>query len=163
MPSQTMARTIADQVARQLPGPKGIDSLAYLQQVFTAIREGRETPVPGPGAHPALGQLATSLMAPETLAFVRATLDLDPLAMASRVPVPMALAWGDKDMVASRPAKLPEGFAGTVLDIPGANHVFKREPLDRSELGGAKALAGYKDDRPLADLTPISIWLKALR
>jgi uncharacterized protein len=163
MPSQPMAKTLADQVALQLPAGKAAPSLAYLQRVFQAIRDRLGTPVPGPDVLPAMGRFATSLMAPETLAFVRATLDLDPWAMAGRSPVPLALVWGGKDIVATKPAAVPPTFPGAVLELPGANHLLKEEPRPRGDLDGASALEGYGDDRPLADLSPIAAWLKVLR
>lgn len=163
MPSQPMARTITDQIALQLPADKAAPNLAYLKAAFQAIRENRPTPAPGPDVLPALARLARALMAPETLAFVRDTLDLDPWAMASRAPVPVAVAWGGKDIQTWKPARIPEGFRGAVLEIPGANHVFRQEPRPRGELDGASALEGYRDDRPLADLAPISAWLKTLK
>jgi hypothetical protein len=163
MPGQPMARTIADQVGLQLPAEKAPPNLAYLQAAFQAIRDNRPAPVPGPDVLPPLARLAKALMAPETLGFVRDTLDLDPWVLASRAPVPVALAWGGKDIQTWKPARIPDGFHGTVLVIPEANHVFRQEPRPRAELDGASALEGYKDDRPLADLSPISDWLKTLR
>jgi hypothetical protein len=163
MPAQSMGKAIAAQIAQQLPADKAAPNLAYLQSVFAAIRAGKNTPVPGPLVHPSMGRLATSLMAKETLGFVRDTLDLDPWAMASRVAVPVAAAWGDKDLLAARPAPVPTSFIGQTFVIPGANHVFRLEPRSRAELDPAKALEGYKDDRPLADLSPLAAWIKALR
>jgi hypothetical protein len=163
MPTQSMGKAIAAQIALQLPADKAAPNLAYLQSVFTAIRNGKGTPVPGPDVHPSMGRMATSLMAKETLGFVRETLDLDPWTMASRVPVPVAAAWGEKDVLAARPAQVPASFIGQTFVIPGANHVFRQEPRSRTELDAASALEGYKDDRPLADLSPLATWIKALK
>lgn len=163
MPSQSMGKALADQIGLQLPAAQAAPNRAYLQAVFQAIRSGRPTPAPGPDVLPPLAQLAKGLMAPETLSFVRDTLDLDPWIMAARVPVPMAAAWGGKDIQAGKPAQVPASFPGTVLEVPDANHVFRQEPRSRAELDGASALEGYRDDRPLADLSPISAWIKTLK
>jgi len=162
-PSQTMAMAIEEPVAAQLPPEKEIANLAHLHAVFQAIRERKPGPVPGPDVYPALARLGVSLMAPETLAFVRATLDLDPWAMASRFPGPVAVAWGDKDMQTWKPAHIPASFQGDVLEVPMANHLFKREPRLRGEMDLAKAVEGYGDDRPLADLTPLAAWISGLK
>ena len=163
MPGQTMAKTLTEQLKPQLPVEKAGPNLAYLGAVFQAIRDDRPTPKAGPEVYPALARLGLSLMAPETLAFVKATLDLDPWAMASRVAAPVAVAWGGKDVQAWRSETLPAGFRGAVLTLPEANHLLKREPRPRAELNGANALEGYGDDRPLADLSPLAEWLKGLR
>lgn len=163
MPAQSMAQALVAQLSPQLPAEKAAPNLAYLQATFQAIRQARPTPKPGPEVYPALARLCSSLMAPETLNFVQATLDLDPWAMASRVAVPIALAWGDRDVQAWKPATVPSAFRGTVLEVPGANHLFKREPRPKAELNGASALSGYGDEVPLADLDPIATWLKGLK
>lgn len=162
LPPEPMAKAIADQVAVQLPAERAAPNKAYLRAVFQAIRDGKPAPAAGAEVYPALARLGASLMAPETLAFVRATLDLDPLAMAARAPVPTAVAWGGKDLLAWRPNELPKGFPAAVLDLPDANHQMRREPLPRAGLTAAAALEGYGDDRPLADLAPVAAWLKAL-
>jgi hypothetical protein len=163
MPPRSMAGSIADQVRAQLPAAIAAPNLAYLEAVFQAIREGRPTPAPGPEVHPALARLGRGLMAPETLDFVRATLDLDPWALAARAAAPVAAVWGDRDVQAWKPATIPPSFPGTVLVIPGANHLFKRETRPRAALDGASALAGYGDEVPLADLDPVAAWLRGLR
>lgn len=162
MPPQTMARSIAAQLRPQLPPDAAGPNLRYLDTVFQAIRERRPTPPGGPGVLPAMARLGASLMAPETLDFVRATLDLDPWPLAVRAGVPVALVWGDRDIQAGRPAALPPGFQGTVLVIPEANHLLKRETRPRAGLDGASALAGYGDEVPLADLAPVAAWIKGL-
>ena len=152
MPCQTMAQSLTAQVTAQLPAEQAAPNLAYLAKALQAIRTRAATPKPGPDVLPALGRFCVSLMAPETLEFVRATLDLDPWAMASRTAMQ---AW--------KPLTAPPAFHGTLLEIPGANHFFKRETRPRGELTPASALAGYGDDTPLADLSPIAAWLKALK
>ena len=162
-PSQTMAKAIEEPVAAQLPPEQAPANLAHLKAVLQAIRDRQPCPAPGPDVYPALARLGVSLMAPETLDFVRATLDLDPWAMAARIASPMAVAWGDKDMQAWKPARIPASFPGDVLEVPQANHLFKQEPRSRGELDPATAMEGYGDDRPLADLTPIAAWLNGLK
>ena len=162
MPPRSMAGSIAEQVKAQLPVAIAQPNLAYLEAVFQAIRDRQPTPGPGPEVHPALARLGAGLMAPETLDYVRATLDLDAWALAARAAVPVAVAWGDRDIQAWKPAVIPPSFQGTVLEIPGANHLFKRETRPRAVLDGAAALAGYGDEIPLADLTPVARWLKGL-
>jgi hypothetical protein len=162
MPGQSMAKALAEQLKPQLPPDQAPANLVYLEQVFQAIRAGKPTPKAGPEVHPAMARLGLALMAPETLDFVKATLDLDPWAMAARLPVPVAVAWGDRDVQAWKPAVIPAGFPGTVLDLPGANHLLKREDRPRTGLNGASALEGYGDEVPLADLKPIADWLERL-
>ena len=163
MPTQTMAKTIEDQLALQLTPDKAPPNLAYLRSVFQAIREARPTPAPGPDIHPLVARLGKALMAPETLRFVRDTLDLDPWLMASRIAIPVVAVWGDKDVVVTKPVLIPPAFKGAILEIHGANHHFKHDPRSRDELDGASALEGYQDDKALADLTPLAAWLKELK
>lgn len=162
MPAQPMAKAILDEVALQLPPAKAAANLAYLRSVFQAIREDKPGPKAGGDVFPALARLGGSLMAPETLAFVRETLDLDPLAMACRTAVPTALVWGEKDIQAWMPRDLPRDFHGAVLDIRNANHLFREEPRPRAQLDGKTALEGYRDDRPLADLAAVADWIRTL-
>jgi hypothetical protein len=162
MPPLTMARSIAAQLRPQLPPEIAGPNLRYLDAVFQAIRERRPTPPADPEVHPAMARLGSSLMAPETLDFVRATLDLDPWPMAARSASPLALVWGDRDIQAWKPDGIPADFHGTVLEIPEANHLLKRETRPRAGLNGASALAGYGDEVPLADLGPVAAWLRGL-
>ena len=163
MPPQPMAKAILDEVALQLPPEKAGINLAYLRSVFQAIRDGKPGPRPDPEVYPALARLGASLMAPETLAFVKETLDLDPMAMAYRTAVPIALVWGEKDIQASLPQDIPSTFHGTVLDIKDANHLLRTETRPRTGLDGKTALEGYRDERPLADLSAVADWIRELR
>lgn len=164
LPPQSMAKTIAAQLKLQLPPDRASANLAYMESVFQAIRTNKPTPEGGPEIFPALvTNLAKPLMRPESLSFVRDTLDLDPWALAARVPVPCAVAWGDRDVQTWKPAALPVEFPGTVIEIPEANHVFKRETRPRAGLNGANAGSAYGDDTPMADLAPLAAWVKTLR
>ena len=160
MPAKSMALSIKDQISPQLPAEKAPKNLAYLEATFQAIRLGQPVPAPGPDVYPALAKFCGSLMAPETLDFVRATLDLDPWALLARIVLPVALTWGDKDVQAWKPAVVPATFHGELLEVPGANHLFRQETRPRSDLDPASALAAYGDEAPLADLTALSDWLK---
>jgi len=162
-PARPMAAVLRAQVESQLPLEQRRDNLAYLDDVLQAIRWDRPRPEPGPGVLPGMGQLARALMAAETLPFVRGTLDLDPLALAGRLPVPTALAWGDRDLQAPRPAGLPQGFRPKVLDRPETNHLLRQESRSVGELTPAKARERYGDGAPLADLSPVSSWLQGLQ
>ena len=162
MPPQTMARSIAAQLRPQLPPDTAGPNLRYLEGVFQAIRDRRPAPAAQPPVYPAMERLGSALMAPETLDFVRSTLDLDPWPLAARANAPVALVWGDRDVQAWKPAAIPPDFRGTVMEIPGANHLLKRETRPRAALDGASALAGYGDDVPLADLAPVAAWLRGL-
>ena len=162
MPPLTMARSIAEQIRPQLPPGTAGPNLRFLEAVFQAIRESQPLPRPQPEVYPAMVRLGAALMAPETLAFVKATLDLDPWTLAARAPIPVAMVWGDRDVQAWKPAVVPKTFPGTVLEIPQANHLLKREARSRTELDGASALDTYGDDVPLADLGPVAAWLKSL-
>ena len=163
LPPQSMARTIVEQLKLQLPPESSTGNLAYMESVFQAIRMNKVTPEGGPDVFPALVNLAKSLMRPESLSFVRDTLDLDPWALASRVPVPHAVAWGDRDMQTWKPPILPTAFSGAVIELPDANHLLKRETRPRAELSSANAGSAYGDDTPMADLTPLATWLKGLK
>ena len=159
-----MAKTIVEQLKLQLPPDRTAANLAYMESVFQAIRTNKPTPEGGPEIFPTLvTNLARPLMRPESLSFVRDTLDLDPWVLAARVPVPCAVAWGDRDVQTWKPATLPAAFPGTVIEIPEANHLFKRETRPRTGLSGANAGSAYGDDTPLADLAPLAAWLKGLK
>ena len=161
MAGQSMAKTITEQLRQRLPREGIKPDLAYLDRVFQAIREGTSVPIANKEVHPALGSLARSLMAPESLGFIKATLDLDPWMLASRQPIPCAMAWGDRDMQNPKPEKIPPSYLGRVIDLPGANHLLKQEYRSRSSLLGPEALLAYGDDTPLADLSPLGLWLKS--
>lgn len=163
LPGQSMAKTIQAQLKLQLPEATAKANLDYMEAVFAAIRANRATPEGGAEVYPNLAKLGRSLMAKESVGFVKATLDLEPLALAQRIPVPCAVAWGEKDVQAWRPERLPEGFRIPVIDLKDANHLLKRETRPRAELNGATAMAGYGDDTPMADLAPLAAWLKALK
>jgi hypothetical protein len=162
MPPTTMAGSIALQLRAQMPPAEAQANMAYLESVFQAIRRRQPVPSAASDVLPGMARLGASLMAPETLDFVRDTLDLDPWRLAARVGSPVALAWGDRDIQAWKPEAIPPGFRGTVLEIPGANHLFKREARPRTELNGFAALSGYGDEVPLADLGPVAAWIRSL-
>jgi pimeloyl-ACP methyl ester carboxylesterase len=163
LPPQSMARTILEQLKLQLPPDKAAANLAYLESVFGAIRSQKSTPEGSPEIFPGLVALAKSLMRPESLGFVRDTLDLDPLALVAHVSVPCAVLWGDRDVQTWKPATLPAALPATVIEIPEANHLFKRETRPRAGLSGANAGSAYGDDTPMADLSPLAAWLKGLK
>jgi hypothetical protein len=50
-----------------------------------------------------------------------------------------------------------------VIQIPQANHLFKRETREKSSLSGIAAMTTYGDDTPLADLSLVALWLVALK
>jgi len=162
MPSRSMAMLIKDRVSPQLPAEKAPQNLVYLEAVFQAIRNGEPLPASGPDVYPNLVRLCRSLMAPETLDFVKGTLDLDPWAMLARTALPAAVAWGDRDLLSWKPAVVPETFHGAVLVLPGANHLFRAEPRPKADLDPKSAMLAYGDDAPLADLSPIAAWLRQL-
>lgn len=161
MPGQSMAQTISEQLRQRLPLDHTRPNLAYLDSVFMAIRTDKPVPIADKEVAPFMVSLATSLMAPESLAFVKATLDLDPWLLASRLPIPCAVVWGDRDVQNPRPDKIPASFSGRVINLPGANHLLKREDRSRANLLGPEALLAYGDDTPLADLSPLAEWLRA--
>ena len=163
MPSQSMAKTITEQLRQRLPVEGAKSGLAYLDRVFEAIRGGQPVPIADKDIPPGMVSLARGLMAPESLGFVKATLDLDPWALASRLPIPCAMTWGDKDMQNPKPEKIPTPYLGLVIDLPGANHLLKQEERPRTSLLGPEVLLAYGDDTPLAELSPLANWLKAFR
>lgn len=162
-PAQSMAKTILEQLKLQLPANVAAANLNYMESVFKAIRSNEPTPEGGPQVFPSLVGLAKSLMRPESMGFVRDTLDLDPWALAARVAVPSAVVWGDRDVQTWKPATLPPSYLGKVIEISDANHLFKRETRPRAELTGANAASTYGDNTPLAGLAPLAAWLKALQ
>ncbi|HNX94692.1 MAG TPA: alpha/beta fold hydrolase [Holophaga sp.] len=162
MPPQSMAKSIRAMLEAQLPSNIASRNLAYLDQVFDAIRQQQPTPTAGAEVHEAMAAMGKALMAPETLSFVRSLLDIDPWALIARLGVPAALVWGDRDIQSLRPDRFPSSFHGLVLDIPQANHLLKREERPRSTLKASAAVRNYSDETPLADLSPLAEWLKRL-
>jgi len=163
MPPESLAKTIRGQLQAQIPPAIAGPDLVYLEAVFEAIRKRQPTPAPGEGVHPLMTNLGKSLMAPETLDFVRSALDLDPWVLSSHLALPAAAAWGDRDIQTPRPSKIPAAFRGVVLDLPGANHLLKQETHPRGGLLPAQAVRNYGDTAPLAELDPIARWLKDLK
>jgi len=168
MPGLSMGRVIQAQVKGQLdaagaPAEVSQANLTYLEGALAAIRQDKPLPEAGAQVAPGILRLARMLAQPESRSFVRATLDLDPWALAQRLPVPCAVVWGDRDVQTWRPEAVPPGFNGTVLEVPEANHLFKRETRARATLDGRSALSAYGDSTPLADLGPVARWLEALK
>lgn len=168
MPGLSMGKLIVAQVKAQLdaagaPADVSAQNLAYLESALEAIRKEKDMPLAAPGVAPGVAALARGLGRPESRRFVRDLLDLDPWGAAQRLPVPCALVWGDRDIQTWKPDAVPAGFKGTVIQIPEANHLFKRETRDRAGLSGATATTAYGDNTPMADLSPIATWLKALK
>jgi hypothetical protein len=167
-PPMAMGPLIRDQVQRQLTAA-GADAeaaqphLAHLDRVFEAIRRGDPEPKAAEGVAPGIVMLGHGLMAGVNLPFVKATLDLDPWPMAARYTGRLAALWAGADVQCPRPGAPPVGFRGALLDLPGANHVLKRETRDPKTLDGPRAAETYGDDTPLADLSPLAAWLKTLR
>ncbi|HJW09653.1 MAG TPA: alpha/beta fold hydrolase, partial [Holophagaceae bacterium] len=163
LPGRSMAQTIRAQIARQLPTESAAANLAYLDGAFDAIRKDRPLPEAGLQVFPSLVRLAKSLLAPESLGFVKDTLDLDPWPLLTRCPVPVAIAWGGKDIQTWRPDTIPAAYTGAVIELKDANHLLRRETRDRDQLGAADALTAYLDGTPQADLTPLGAWIKSLK
>lgn len=162
LPAQSMGRTILAQLKLQLPPLSAAANLGYMESAFEAIRKGRPTPEGSPEVFPQIVTLARNLMRPESLDFVRSTLDLDPWTLAARIAVPCALAWGDRDVQTWKPERIPAVFKGTIIDLPETNHLLRKETRPKAELNGANAASGYGGDTPLADLGPLEAWLKGL-
>lgn len=168
MPGMSMGKLIVAQVKGQLdaagaPPELAAENLAYLESALEALRKGREIPAAGSGVAPGIATLARGLGRPETLAFVRDLLDLDPWGSAARLPVPCAVVWGDRDIQTWKPEVPPAEFKGAVIQIPEANHLLKRETRGRAGLSSVEAATAYGDSTPLADLSPLGTWLKALK
>jgi hypothetical protein len=168
MPSLSMGKLIGAQVKNQLkaagaPGEVSAMNLAYLEAALEAIRRNQKLPQAPAGVAPGITALAQGLARPESRGFVRDLLDLDPWGAAQRLPIPCALVWGDRDVQTWRPDPLPTEFKGTVILIPQANHLFKRETREKASLPGAAAMTAYGDDTPQADLAPVAAWLAALK
>ena len=162
-PSRPMSRTLLDLVERQLPADLRAPNLAWLESAFAALKAGNPLPQAGSGVHPAIVRLAKNLSAPESLPFVKDTLDMDPLLLAGRPPIPVALAWGEQDVLAPPPSSLPTGFRPKVLRLPGTNHLLRRETRALQELDPVKARTTYGSDTPMADLGVLADWLGALK
>ncbi len=168
MPGMSMGKLILAQVKAQLdgagaPAEVAAANMGYLEAALDALRRKQDPPPVPAGVAPGLVALVRGLDRPESAGFVRDTLDLDPWALAARVAGPSAIVWGDRDVQTWRPATVPATYHGLVLDLPGANHLLKRETRPRSELAGASAMTAYGDGTPLADLAPLAAWLKELK
>ncbi len=166
LPPKPMGALIEEQVGRQFDGaPEAMKTgnLSYLHAVLDAIRTGADAPKAGDAVLPALQRLGASLMAPESLSFVRGTLDLDPWKLAARCPVPVAVVYGEEDEQSFPPLKAPDDFHGAFILIPQANHLLKREMRPKADLTAPLALSAYGDDTPLADLAPLGAWLNQLK
>ncbi len=163
LPGQSMAKTIHVQIEAQLPPDTKAVNLDYVDAMLDAVRNGKtEEPVMKTGVFPGIANLAKTFMRPETAAFVRATMDLDPIAMAERVAMPMAIVWGDKDVQTWKPSALPETLKPRVIDLMDANHLLRKETRPRAEINGANAISAYNDSTPMADLSPLARWLEIL-
>ena len=73
------------------------------------------------------------------------------------------MVWGDRDIQTWKPDAMPPEFKGTVIQIPEANHLFKRETRDKAGLSGVTAMTAYGDNTPMADLSPLAAWLGSLK
>ncbi len=167
MPGMSMGRLILAQVQGQLEAagapPEVIAANRdYLEATFRALRKDQELPKADPGVAPGVVTLARGLIRPESRGFVRDLLDLDPWGTARRLTIPCAMAWGDRDIQTWKPEVAPADFQGTLIQIPEANHLFKRETRDKAKLSGVTAMTTYGDSTPLADLSPLAEWLKGL-
>jgi hypothetical protein len=96
------------------------------------------------------------------LGFVKSTLDLDPWAIASRLSIPNAVVWADKDIISFKPYGFSEIYKGSVIEMQNANHHFRQELRPKEGLNGASAASTYSDDAPLADLSAVIAWVKSL-
>ena len=164
LPGQSMAKTIHAQIEAQLPADTKEVNLEFVDAMLDAIRKGKpDAPVVKVGVFPGIANLPKAFMRPETAGFVRSTLDLDPLAMAERVAMPMAIVWGDKDVQTWKPSTLPEALKPRVIDLKDANHLLRKETRPRSEINGSNAMSAYNDETPMADLSPLARWLEMLR
>ena len=166
LPPQPMGALIEDQVGRQFAGaPEEMRAanMGYLHAVLEAIRRGAGAPEAGDGVLAPLQNLGKSLMAPESLSFVRGTLDLDPWALAGRCAAPVAVVYGEEDEQCFPPEHAPAAFHGAFILIPQANHLLKRETRDKAALTAPLAMSAYGDNTPLADLSKLEAWLKQLK
>jgi uncharacterized protein len=168
MPGISMGKLILAQVKGQLdaaeaPAEVSAQNLSYLGSALDAIRTNQDLPKASGSVAPGIVTLVRGLGRPESRGFVRDLLDLDPWGAAQRLPVPFAVAWGDRDIQTWKPEVMPADFKGTVLQIPEANHLFKRETRDKAELSGVEAMSAYGDSTPLADLSLLAVWLKGLK
>ena len=164
LPGQSMAKTIHAQIEAQVPLETRAVNLEFVDAMLDAVRKGKsDPPVLKTGVYPGIANLPKSFMRPETAGFVRSTLDLDPLAMAERAALPMAIVWGDKDVQTWKPEVLPKTLKPKVIELTDSNHLLRRELRPRTEIYGAKAMSGYSDSTPMADLSPLARWLENLR
>ena len=168
MPGISLGKLIVAQVKGQLeaagaPAEVSAQNLTYLEVALEAIRKDRDLPPAAAGVAPGIANLAKGLARPESRGFVRDLLDLDPWGTAQRLPVPCAVVWGDRDIQTWKPEALPPDFKGTVIQIPEANHLFKRETRAKSGLSGPTAATAYGDSTPMADLSALGAWLKGLK
>ncbi len=163
LPGRSIAKTIHAQIEAQLPPETKAVNLEFVDAMLDAVRQGKpDAPAVKEGVYPAIANLAKSFMRPETAGFVRSTMDLEPLTMAERAALPMALVWGDKDVQTWKPEALPESLKAKAIDIKDANHLLKKETRPRAQLNGSNAMSAYNDETPMADLTPLAQWLEKM-
>ena len=145
--------------------PAGVatQNLTYLASALEALRKDQALPEVAADVAPGIATLVRGLARPESRGFVRDLLDLDPWGSAQRLPIPCAMVWGDRDVQTWKPDPLPADFKGTVIQIPQANHLLKRETRERAALAGTAAMTAYGDGTPMADLAPVALWLAALK
>jgi pimeloyl-ACP methyl ester carboxylesterase len=168
MPSISMGKLILAQVKGQLeaagaPADVSAENLAFLAAILEAIRKDQDLPKAAENVAPGIIALARGLARRESRGFVRDLLDLDPWGTAQRLSIPCAMVWGDRDVQTWKPEVTPADFKGTVIQVPEANHLFKRETRAKAGLSGATAMSAYGDDTPMADLSPVAVWLKGLK
>ena len=168
LPGLSMGRLITAQVKGQLaaagaPADISLLNLNYLEDTLEAIRRNQDLPQASAAVAPGIKALARGLARPESRGFVRDLLDLDPWGAAQRLPIPCAMVWGDRDIQTWKPDAIPSEFKGAVIQVPGANHLFKKETRDKASLTGESAMTTYGDGTPLADLSPVAVWLNQLK
>ncbi len=168
MPGTSMGKLILAQVKGQLavagaPVEVSALNLTYLESALEAIRKDQDLPKAPGSVAPGITTLARGLARPESRGFVRDLLDLDPWGAAQRLSIPCAVVWGERDVQTWKPDVVPPDFKGAVMEIPEANHLFKRESRPKAGLTGVAAMSAYGDDTPMADLSPLAVWLKGLK
>jgi uncharacterized protein len=168
LPAKPYAALIEDQLIGLLHAQKVSDETvtmyqSYLRACLNALRQGKSVVPDAPAGVDANTQrLMKALFQTETRAFTRALLDIDPWPLVSRLAIPSALVYGDRDVQTPKPLLFPKNYGGELIDLSGANHLLRRETRPRAELTNASALSAYGDDTPMAELSPIAAWLKNL-
>ena len=161
-PGRSVGSVARSQLAAQAAAIPDGDAMMAHYNAAVARFLAREPMNPDPSLAPGVRALLDGLAAPANLPFARELWMTDGAPLVARIDVPTLIVIGKKDIqvdwhsdgeALQRAAK---GHANVSFLFPDdANHVLKHEPLPRSELNAAQAVANYNG--PDAKLDPYAM------